>query len=51
MINFKKHIIQNDAIIKDALLQLNDLSLDAILFVVDNEGKLVGSISYKDWRQ
>ena len=51
MINFKKHVIQNDAIIKDALLQLNDLSLDAILFVVDNEGKLVGSITDGDIRR
>ncbi len=51
MISHKQHLIKKDKVIKDALAQLNTLGADAILFVVDNEGKLEGSLTDGDVRR
>jgi dTDP-glucose pyrophosphorylase len=47
----KDHIIYLDTKIKDALVRLNDLNLDNILFVVDSNSKLVGTITDGDIRR
>lgn len=47
----KDHIISIETKIKEALIQLNDLNLDNILFVVDSNSKLVGSLTDGDIRR
>lgn len=47
----KDHIISIETKIKEALIQLNDLNLDNILFVVDSNNKLVGSLTDGDIRR
>jgi dTDP-glucose pyrophosphorylase len=47
----KDHIIPIDTKIKEALIRLNDLNLDNILFVVDSNNKLVGSLTDGDIRR
>ena len=49
--NYKKHLIPLSSNIKDALSRLNNLGLDAILFVVDNNLKLIGSLTDGDVRR
>lgn len=49
--DFNKHLIAQDASIRDALAKLNVLALDAILFVVDQQGKLIGSMTDGDIRR
>lgn len=51
MRSLKKHLILASSTIKDALGVLNDLSQDAILFVVDNNNKLIGSLTDGDVRR
>jgi len=51
MKNYKKHLISKKAKIKEALLLLNKLSSDAILFVVDEDNKLIGSFTDGDVRR
>ncbi len=51
MIKFKEHLIKNSSSIKQALLRLDILSKDAILFVVDDLGKLEGSLTDGDVRR
>ena len=36
--NYKKHLLNKYSSIKDALIRLDRLAKDAILFVVDDEG-------------
>jgi dTDP-glucose pyrophosphorylase len=48
---YKDHLILSGSKVKVALLLLNDLSQDAILFVVDNDEKLVGSLTDGDVRR
>ncbi|MCX8471275.1 MAG: CBS domain-containing protein, partial [Chitinophagaceae bacterium] len=48
---FNKHLIHKSATVKEALSKLNELASDAILFVVDDENKLVGSITDGDVRR
>jgi len=48
---YKDHLILSGSKVKDALLLLNELSQDAILFVVDAEDKLVGSLTDGDVRR
>lgn len=47
----KDHIISIETKIKEALIKLNDLNLDNILFVVDSNSKLVGSLTDGDIRR
>lgn len=51
MINFKKHLIQSGSLIKEALIQLDRLAEDAIIFVVDKEDKLIGALTDGDIRR
>lgn len=51
MRSYKEHLILSGSSIKQALSVLNDLSLDAILFVVDKNEKLIGSITDGDVRR
>ncbi len=50
-IHWEKHLIKSNTSIKEALSKLNQLSLDAVLFVVDNKNKLVGSLTDGDVRR
>lgn len=51
MKNHRKHIISINSTIKEALIKLNDLGKDAVLFVVDNKNKLMGSLTDGDVRR
>jgi dTDP-glucose pyrophosphorylase len=51
MQDFKRHLIQQNASLKDALQKLNDLAADAILFVVDENMRLKGSLTDGDVRR
>jgi dTDP-glucose pyrophosphorylase len=51
MRQFKEHIIKNNLSIKQALERLDMLAKDAILFVVDELGKLQGSLTDGDVRR
>ena len=48
---YKEHVIFSGSTIKQALTLLNKLSQDAILFVVDGDNKLVGSLTDGDIRR
>ena len=48
MRKYKDHLITSGSKVKDALFLLDKLSKDAILFVVDSEDKLLGSITDGD---
>lgn len=47
----KKHIIQKTEKVRDALRKLNVLAYDAILFVVDFDNRLIGSLTDGDLRR
>jgi dTDP-glucose pyrophosphorylase len=49
--NYRRHLIISGSLIKHALVQLDELSTDAILFVVDNNQKLIGSLTDGDIRR
>ncbi|PKV63227.1 nucleotidyltransferase family protein [Pontibacter ramchanderi] len=51
MVDYRKHIILSNTPIKAALAQLNELAADAILFVVNEEEKLLGSLTDGDVRR
>ncbi|OFX37861.1 MAG: nucleotidyltransferase [Bacteroidetes bacterium GWA2_32_17] len=51
MISFTKHLLKKGSTVKEALTQLDILAKDAILFIVDNENKLVGSLTDGDVRR
>jgi dTDP-glucose pyrophosphorylase len=51
MSNYRRHLIISGSLIKQALVQLDELSKDAILFVVDNNQKLIGSLTDGDIRR
>jgi dTDP-glucose pyrophosphorylase len=51
MRSYKEHLILSGSTIKHALGVLNDLSQDAILFVVDFNNKLIGSLTDGDVRR
>lgn len=51
MRHYREHLILSGTTIKQALLKLNELSQDAILFVVDFENKLLGSLTDGDVRR
>lgn len=48
---YNDHLILSGSGIKKALLQFNQLGQDAILFVVDTEGKLIGALTDGDVRR
>ncbi|MCF6359289.1 MAG: nucleotidyltransferase family protein [Cyclobacteriaceae bacterium] len=51
MRNYKDHLILKGASIKRALEKLDKLGIDAILFVVDQNDKLIGSLTDGDVRR
>ena len=51
MRNFKDHLVSKGTEIREALNQLNVLAKDAILFVVNDEFRLVGSLTDGDVRR
>jgi dTDP-glucose pyrophosphorylase len=51
MRNFREHLILSGSSVKEALGILNELSQDAILFVVDDYDKLIGSLTDGDVRR
>lgn len=51
MNNVDKHTIRNDETIRSALIRLDKLAVDAILFVVDELGTLLGSLTDGDLRR
>jgi dTDP-glucose pyrophosphorylase len=51
MIPFTKHLIAADSPIKEALAVLNELAIDAILFVVDDQKRLLASLTDGDVRR
>jgi len=48
---YNDHLILSESTVKQALGLLNDLSQDAILFVVDKNNKLIGSLTDGDVRR
>ncbi len=51
MRNYKDHLIFAGSTIKNALVHLNELSNDAILFVIDTQGRLIGALTDGDVRR
>jgi dTDP-glucose pyrophosphorylase len=51
MRSYKQHLIISGSIVKQALGVLNNLSQDAVLFVVDEHEKLIGSLTDGDVRR
>ena len=51
MRNFREHLIFSGSTITEALVKLNILAEDAILFVVDKQDKLIGSLTDGDVRR
>jgi dTDP-glucose pyrophosphorylase len=49
--DIQAHMIHQDQKILDALIKLNELKADAILFVVDGQNKLLGSLTDGDLRR
>jgi dTDP-glucose pyrophosphorylase len=49
--NYKDHLIFHNATLKEALARLDILAKDAILFVIDKNGRLVGSLTDGDVRR
>ncbi|KAG4069247.1 hypothetical protein HA402_012100 [Bradysia odoriphaga] len=48
---FRKHLIRQHQSVKEALERLNILAIDAILFVVDEDDRLIGSLTDGDIRR
>lgn len=51
MRNYRNHLILEGSTIKEALLTLNNLASDAIVFVVNNKDVLIGSLTDGDIRR
>ncbi|CAM3852442.1 nucleotidyltransferase family protein [Aquirufa aurantiipilula] len=51
MISYKDHLINVGSSIENALIQLNKLGKDAILFVINDKGILVGALTDGDVRR
>lgn len=51
MNNYKEHLIRNGTEVKEALKRLDKLAKDAILFVVDKDDHLLGSLTDGDVRR
>ncbi|WP_295795863.1 nucleotidyltransferase family protein [Mucilaginibacter sp.] len=51
MSDYKKHLVDQNAGVKEALAKLNILASDAILFVVDEHERLIGSLTDGDIRR
>lgn len=49
--SYKRHLVPKNATVRDALTLLDQLALDAILFLVDEDNKLLGSLTDGDFRR
>jgi dTDP-glucose pyrophosphorylase len=49
--DLNKHLFDFRKPVKEALIQLNELAADAILFIVDEDNKLIGSLTDGDIRR
>lgn len=49
--DYKNHLIRKESTVKDALGMLDKLATDAIIFVVDEESRLLGSLTDGDVRR
>ena len=49
--NHKKHIAPSNITAKESLERINNLNLDKVLFLVDEQKKLVGSLTDGDLRR
>lgn len=49
--DLSKHLITKDSSVRESLRKLNELSSDAILFIVDENKKLLGSLTDGDLRR
>ncbi|MBL7717800.1 MAG: CBS domain-containing protein, partial [Flavipsychrobacter sp.] len=49
--DIEPHLIYKDQKVLDALIKLNELKADSILFVVDDQNKLLGSLTDGDLRR
>jgi dTDP-glucose pyrophosphorylase len=49
--NYQEHLIRSGSLIRQALVQLDKLAEDAIMFVVDEDNKLIGSLTDGDIRR
>ena len=48
---YQDHLVRSGSSLKEALIKLNELAQDAILFVVDKDDKLVGALTDGDIRR
>lgn len=48
---YKKHLLPKGSLIREALIRLDILAKDAILFIVDENNKLIGSLTDGDVRR
>ena len=48
---YKKHVISENQTVKSALIMLDALAYDAILFTINNSGVLTGSVTDGDVRR
>lgn len=51
MAHFTRHILHSSSTVKDALVRLNELASDAIVFVVKEDNELIGSLTDGDLRR
>lgn len=51
MHDYRRHILSHTCSLKDALRQLDDLAADAIVFLVDEQNRLLGSLTDGDVRR
>lgn len=51
MYNFRRHLLSINATVKEAMAQLNELAADAIIFLVEDGDKLIGSLTDGDIRR
>lgn len=49
--DFRKHLINKNSSVKEALNRLNEISTNAIVFLIDDDDKLVGSLTDGDLRR
>ncbi len=51
MNTYRKHLLKSSSTIREALERLNILALDAIIFIIDSDSKLIGSLTDGDVRR
>ncbi len=49
--NYKRHLIESNSPIKESLSRLEELGADAIVFIINEDGKLLGALTDGDIRR